>query len=208
MITLNTLYSQPFWIFDMDGTLTIPQHDFDHIRKSLGLPKERPILESLNKLPKEKALKLHKQLDEIELTLAKQSQIAQGAHALLHYLTQKNYTLAILTRNNRTNIEATLHAIGLRHFFQSNNLLSRDCAPPKPNPAGIHHLCKQWHTSPEKTVMLGDHFFDLETGRAAGSTTVYINKKPQYALSTSADYIITNLTELIPMIESTPIYRQ
>ncbi len=38
------------WIFDMDGTLTIANHDFEAIRAELDLPPDRPILEALAEL--------------------------------------------------------------------------------------------------------------------------------------------------------------
>jgi hypothetical protein len=55
------------WIFDMDGTLTISIHDFDGIKRILGLPidslsgrlRQRPILEALNDLPTTQAAQLH-----------------------------------------------------------------------------------------------------------------------------------------------------
>ena len=33
------------WIFDLDGTLTIPDYDFPAIKRQLGLPPGRGILE-------------------------------------------------------------------------------------------------------------------------------------------------------------------
>ena len=37
-------------IFDMDGTITVPALDFPRIKAEMGLPQERPILESLDEL--------------------------------------------------------------------------------------------------------------------------------------------------------------
>jgi hypothetical protein len=44
---MDTLMQQPnllkhrgHWIFDLDGTLTVSAHDFDHIRRELGLAPE------------------------------------------------------------------------------------------------------------------------------------------------------------------------
>ena len=39
--------TQRVWIFDLDGTLTLPAHDFDRIRAELGLRPVWPILEQL-----------------------------------------------------------------------------------------------------------------------------------------------------------------
>ena len=46
-----------YWIFDLDGTLTIAVHDFDAIRDELGLPAGEPILEAMSKLPRNRPSK-------------------------------------------------------------------------------------------------------------------------------------------------------
>ena len=71
-MSYQSLMQKPYWVFDMDGTLTIAQHDFDAIRAELGLPEGLPILESLEKLPSAEAKVLHSQLNEIELEIAHQ----------------------------------------------------------------------------------------------------------------------------------------
>jgi phosphoglycolate phosphatase-like HAD superfamily hydrolase len=45
------LSERDFWIFDMDGTLTVDVHDFDAIRTALGLPSGQPILEIIATMP-------------------------------------------------------------------------------------------------------------------------------------------------------------
>jgi hypothetical protein len=76
------------WIFDMDGTLTISIHDFDGIKRILGLPitysdrgyaNDRPILEALNELPTAQAAQLHQQLDALELDIAHRATAQIGA---------------------------------------------------------------------------------------------------------------------------------
>ena len=48
------------WIFDMDGTLTIPQHDFASIRQRLGIPVGEDILAHIDGRPKEDRSKPNK----------------------------------------------------------------------------------------------------------------------------------------------------
>ena len=85
-MSYQSLMKKPYWVFDMDGTLTIAQHDFDAIRADLGLPEGLPILESLEKLPTAEAKVLHHKLNEIELEIAHQSKPADGAANLLEML--------------------------------------------------------------------------------------------------------------------------
>ena len=184
----------------MDGTLTHAIHDFDAIRMELGLPEGKPILEALAELPASEAQPLHKQLNEIELEIAHQSSAAPGAAALLEQLTANGCRLGILTRNNAVNISATLQAAGLDHFFAANTRISRDCAAPKPNPDGIHLLLERWGTQAETAVMVGDHLFDLDTGRNAGTATIHVDRSGLFPHRQQTDLGVQELDELLPSL--------
>ena len=60
-----------YWIFDLDGTLTVPAHDFEGMRRTLGLPEGKPILEEIAKLPKAKALRVLEDLHDMEFEVAR-----------------------------------------------------------------------------------------------------------------------------------------
>ncbi|MGK0271252.1 MAG: HAD superfamily hydrolase (TIGR01549 family) [Cocleimonas sp.] len=190
------LLSRKHWVFDMDGTLTIAQHDFDAIRDELGLPEGLPILESLDLLSEEESTPIHQRLNEIELEIAAESKAAEGAHQLLETLWDKGANIGILTRNNKINISVTLKAAGLDGYFSSENLLSRDCAVPKPAPDGILQLFKQWQAKSDNAVMVGDHLHDLLSGQAAGAKTLYIDPSGEFVYKKNADVYIHQLTEL------------
>ncbi|MBP42781.1 MAG: HAD family hydrolase, partial [Deltaproteobacteria bacterium] len=42
----SSLLKRKHWIFDLDGTLTVAVHDFDAIRKELGIPAGLPIIKT------------------------------------------------------------------------------------------------------------------------------------------------------------------
>lgn len=190
------LLHKKYWIFDMDGTLTSAVHDFDAIRDQLGLPAGKPILEQLAALPKQESRRLHQRLDMIELEIAQHSTQAPGAEQLLQTLNAQGYQLGILTRNNLVNIHATLDAAGLSQYFTHEALISRHCAPPKPDPAGIQCLLQLWGGDAENTVMVGDHLFDLDTGRAAGTSVVYVDHSGEFIHGSKADFCVCSLAEL------------
>ena len=52
---MDLLKHRRHWIFDMDGTLTVSAHDFEHIRRELGLAPQAPILEALHAMPQTEA---------------------------------------------------------------------------------------------------------------------------------------------------------
>lgn len=180
----------------MDGTLTLAVHDFDAIREELGLPPGKPILEQIAMYPKQEARRLHQQLDMLELTIAAESKPAAGAADLLETLTAKGHHFGILTRNNLINVHATLAAAGLNDYFKDDHLISRDCAPPKPDPIGIHRLLAAWGGTAAEAVMVGDHLFDLDTGRAAGTAVVYVDPTGEFPYREQAEFCISSLEEL------------
>ncbi|MBX8556144.1 HAD family hydrolase [Pseudomonas cichorii] len=165
----------PNWVFDMDGTLTIAVHDFPAIKRALGIPLEDDILGHLAALPADVSAAKHAWLLEHERELALASRPAEGAVELVRELAGRGYRLGILTRNARELAHITLEAIGIADCFAAEDVLGRDEATPKPDPAGLLKLAGAWDVSPGQMVMIGDYRHDLDCGRAAGAKTVLVN---------------------------------
>jgi HAD superfamily hydrolase (TIGR01509 family) len=191
-----------YWIFDMDGTLTVAVHDFDAIREELGLPEGRPILEELEALPAAESAPLYRQLDEIELELARSARAEAGARELLEALRESGRPLGILTRNSLPNALETLRACDLERFFDPACVLGRDEAAPKPDPDGIRRLLRKWSARPEEGLMIGDFLFDLMAGRAAGLGTVYFDRTGAFPFAAHADVQVRGLDELRAGLEA------
>lgn len=185
------------WIFDMDGTLTVAVHDFDAIREQLGLPTAQPILEALAALPSAEAGPLWRQLDEIELELARSARAMDGVAPLLEDLHARGRKLGIVTRNSLTNARETLQACGLLDFFDERWIMDRDASAPKPQPDALLKLMAAWNAPPEDVVMVGDFLFDLQAGRAAGVATVYVDYERSERWSAHADLQVTRLDQLL-----------
>jgi HAD superfamily hydrolase (TIGR01549 family) len=196
------LNQKTHWIFDMDGTLTHAIHDFEAIKTTLDLPTNKPILESLQRLPEDIAAQKHQQLDEIELLIAQKSTAAEGAEELLSFLQNKNCVLGIVTRNNKPNIKTTLKAAGLLQYFPEQNWISRDCAEPKPSPDGIQKLLRRWNIDHNSAVMVGDHAFDLAAGRAANISTVYVDPTENFEFKKLADHSLNRLSLLLTILKT------
>lgn len=184
------------WVFDMDGTLTHAVHDFTAIKRQLGLPSDRPILESLQELTRAEAEPIEKELAEIEYEIAGQAKPSPGCVALLSRLTEAGHHLGILTRNTRRNAMRTLTVSGLKPFFEDHVILGRDEAAPKPDPAGILHLLDQWGVTRDDAVMLGDAIFDLQAGQAAGVLTVYVDHDGTFEHRQWADVCVRTPSEI------------
>ena len=80
----------------------------------------------------------------------------------------------IFTHRAQANTEAYLQKYGLLEFFE--NVLGPDSPgfAMKPAPDAILYLMKKHQMDPEETVMIGDRFIDLESGRRAGIRTAHL----------------------------------
>jgi HAD superfamily hydrolase (TIGR01549 family) len=190
------LSDRSHWVFDLDGTLTVPVHDFAAIRAMLGLPEGVGILEALHAMPPEQSAPLVRKLDEFEYELACNAVVAAGAHELLAELARRGVRLGIVTQNNARNVFATLEATGLTPFFPVDAFMTREHASPKPSPEGIRTLLAQWNADAETSVMVGNHLIDLLAGRAAGTSTVLVAERHEPAWHEHADLVVVSLSEL------------
>lgn len=163
------------WVFDLDGTLTTAVHDFAAIRRKLSIREDDDILAHLATLSPTDAADAHAWLHQHERELALAATPAVGAQKLVHELARRGHRLGILTRNLRELALITLAAIGVADCFDPADVLGREDAAPKPDPAGLHHLAGRWTVPPDELVMVGDYTYDLACARAAGAASVLVN---------------------------------
>ncbi|MCC4619151.1 HAD-IA family hydrolase [Xanthomonas cassavae CFBP 4642] len=184
------------WVFDMDGTLTLPAHDFALIRRALEIPPEADILHYLASLPADQAAVKHAWLLAHERELAQAAQPAPGAVALVRALQTAGCRLGMLTRNARALAQVTLQAIGLHDAFAWDDIVGRDEAAPKPAPDGLQYFAQRWAVEGTALVMVGDHHNDLACGRAVGTCTVLVNT-PGDPWPGLADWRLQDCTQLL-----------
>ncbi|NVK41977.1 MAG: HAD family hydrolase [Oceanospirillaceae bacterium] len=197
---MNWLGERRYWVFDLDGTLTLPVHDFQHIRRELGIAPEDDILAALAQTPEPLRSERHARLDELERHYAAHACPAEGLHPLLEGLASRGCRFGILTRNTRELALLSLEAIGVRHHFDPAFVLGRDEAQPKPDPGGLRQLLSQWRVRPQDALMVGDFRYDLEAGRKAGMQTVHVDSRPDRDWPELTDVRVQSLTELHQLI--------
>ena len=180
----------------MDGTLTLAAHDFAAFKAANGMPPDRPILEVLREWPEARAEEIHRRLNLWEEDIARKAVAAEDAVVLLAHLHQKGHVLGVLTRNSRRVATLTLQAAGLSHYFDPAVVLGRDDATPKPSPEGVQRILTHWGADPSDAVMVGDYVFDLQSGQAAGTATVLIDRFGDRHYP--SDIRVTRLDSLIP----------
>jgi HAD superfamily hydrolase (TIGR01509 family) len=200
MTNVEYILSRRHWVFDLDGTLTLPVHDFSVIRRALGVPKGTDILGYLASLPPEEAQPLHEKLEELETGLLERIEPAPGLLPLMGALHRRGFRLGILTRNTRSVACRTLQLLGVGAFFPEESVLGRGCVSPKPDPEGLYRLSEQWGTAPGELIMVGDYLFDLQTGRNAGAATVHVDRTRTFTWPELTDIGVETLMELLSLL--------
>ncbi len=98
---VKAILARKHWVFDLDGTLTLPVHDFSVIRNALGVPKGTDILGYLASLDDSEGQPLQDKLNEIETGLLDRIEPAPGLIQLIETLNRRGSRIGILTRNTR-----------------------------------------------------------------------------------------------------------
>ncbi len=191
------------WIFDLDGTLTLAQHDFAGFKQAHGLPLDTPILEGIALAPPATRAELLKSVDAWEAGLATESQPAPDAQRLLPILETARVPMAVLTRNTRANALVSLAATGLARYFPEPLVIGRDEFAPKPSPDGVRGLLSlMGHVDPRTALMVGDHIDDVRSGHAAGTYSALLRRAESVASPPPpADVVISALDELLETFE-------
>ncbi|KAI8625670.1 HAD-like protein [Xylariaceae sp. FL1651] len=131
-------------IFDVDGTLCLPQnYMFPQMRSILGIPASIDILDHIASLPtpaeREGAMDAIRGIEREAMA----SQIAQpGLTTLMSYLQAQGVRKAICTRNFEQPVAHLLSKFLVGVEFSP--IVTRDHRPPKPDPAGLLFIARSW----------------------------------------------------------------
>jgi HAD superfamily hydrolase (TIGR01549 family) len=188
-------------IFDLDGTLVDSRLDFNAIRREMQIPDGQPILEALDEMPegdyKSECLRILKRHEQAG---AEQATLIPGVREFLSELTRRDIRQGVLTRNSRESTQQVTERLGLEFSI----VLTREDAPPKPDPKGLLLICEKWGISVERTIFIGDYLFDLQAGRNAEIRGVLYcpGDLPEYA--NEADFVIRDFSEAHQLIDEFP----
>ncbi len=185
-------------IFDMDGTLTLPAIDFDRLRAEIGI-ESGTILEALETMTDDERARAHDIIEEHEHVAARDSELQDGVHEVLDSLRAEGIRVAIATRNSRPSVKTVLD----KHQIRVDHIHTREDGPVKPSPRPVLDICEYFQIAPELSWMVGDYLYDIQSGNAAGATTVLLaadGSSPEAVEQT--DYVIRNLRELIAILNN------
>lgn len=191
-------------LFDFDGTLTQPGAiDFSHIRKLIGCPSDKPILEFIGHLssPSERQEAVAT-LDRCEIEAAAQTVPNSGAERVIANLKNDGLKVGVISRNSRRSIERALANFETTGIEDFDIVISRDTpVPPKPRPDGIVHAAEVLGVSIEEILVVGDFVFDIDAGHRAGTLCAFITNGKEVDIPEKSDFIIHSLDELLPIVQ-------
>lgn len=182
---------------------------FHDMRTVLGITKATDILEHVESLPPAQQATALEAIRAIERK-AMAAQVPQpGLNTLMQYLDSRGIRKAICTRNFDVPVQNLLTTFLQGSVFHP--VVTRDFKPPKPDPAGILHIAKDWGLELEDgrvdasgLIMVGDSIDDMTAGRSAGAATVLLVNDVNQKLADHAhtDLVIGSLEELVNILDN------
>jgi phosphoglycolate phosphatase len=206
-------------LFDLDGTLLTLNFNSEQTRKELhrfyhrafGLDIHfKPVLQRISKAEKiiegrsgrKKALEATARANNILISGEKAaldgSVLLPHSKSVLKTLRGNRIKTGVFSRTARNVVKAALKKHGLMGF---DVVVAReDTSKTKPNPEPVLLALDKLKIHPEKCLVVGDHPFDIRSGkmahaRTAGVLTGYAPKKD--LKDAGADYIFKDLKELV-----------
>jgi phosphoglycolate phosphatase-like HAD superfamily hydrolase len=134
----------------------------------------------------------------------KSQQPQAGLVELMDYLDSRGIQKGICTRNFNAPVEHLLNTFLPSSKFHP--VVTREFRPPKPDPAGIRHIAKQWlhEDGGGSLIMVGDSIDDMTAGFRAGAATVLLVNEANKHLAKHehTDLVVKQLDELIDILEN------
>lgn len=152
-------------IFDLDGTLIESSLDFKKMRDDIGCPQNEDILDFIDAIDSNEtkqtaeAIVLQHELDD-----AQTAQWLPIGKAMIAQAQSLNLPMAIVTRNchQAARIKLTNNQTPI------DLVLTREDAPPKPDPTALLMVAEQWNIAPADLMYVGDFRYDKEAAINAG----------------------------------------
>jgi len=208
-------------VFDLDGTLIGAPKPFAQIKdelaeklRKMGIPEDKignltPMYESLLRISRETGIpfgELHSIQVALEVERIEESYPFEGARELLEFLKEGGFKIGLMTRSSREAAVKALRMHDLLHYFDA--VSAREDVPPgelKPHPAQLRRLLETLGVEPPKTLVVGDHGYDILPAMELGAPSVLITGHSEgrmtFDIPSEPTFKVANLTALREMVE-------
>lgn len=195
-ITKSDIFLPQALLFDMDGTLTEPRLDFPRLKAEMGIG-SRPILEALAEMQQAERLIAEAILHRHEEEAARLSVLNPGCREILAWADAKGIGSALITRNSRASVKTVLATHGL----PIDVLITREDAPPKPDPQPLLQACKRLNVLPQRVWMVGDGEYDVRAAFNASIRSVWLSHRRPRLFPEEPWKEVIDLWELLDLLE-------
>lgn len=129
--------------------------------------------------------------------LADKVTLFPGVKETLHALQSQDRKLAIVTSRRRPSLEIILSATGVSKYFEVL-VTPEDTTSHKPDAAPVLKALSLLHARTEETLFVGDAYYDVNSGIAAGVDTAFVNwsHTPVTSLPKPPTWVINEMHEL------------
>lgn len=142
--------------------------------------------------------------------IAIDSQLFAGLDDMLNWMLEHNLPMAIVTNKPRLYAEALLNQLMFNGAPLAQVTASLVCPDDvthrKPHPEPLFKACDEMKVDAKRCIYVGDHARDIESGRAAGMTTIaaafgYIHSAEEVE-HWQADWRVDNSQDLLPLLKT------
>lgn len=125
----------------------------------------------------------------------------RGVHSLIDYLKANNIRFAVATSNYRDMALDLLEAAGIQEIFQ-NMVCGDEVKNGKPSPEIYIKAAEILRVNIKKSLVLEDSYNGIRAGHASGAKVIMIPDilKPTEEIKGMVDFVVENLSEVIPCI--------
>jgi HAD superfamily hydrolase (TIGR01509 family) len=188
------------WITDLDGTLTILEIDWEHIRGIVRTMLNtdhplRPLAMSIPSATEDPILRkrAYEYIAQAELEAATKKQRDEKLVSLVRSMRMEGLKLGVVTHQAKAPARLTLERLGVLNYFEV--IVSREDALERGEQIGL--AADALGVKPHEVIFTGDSPWDIEAGKRLGCFTVCVG-----ADHPEADACIRSISELQSLIGS------
>ncbi|BAD86444.1 bifunctional phosphatase/dolichol-phosphate glucosyltransferase [Thermococcus kodakarensis KOD1] len=207
-------------VFDLDGTLIGAPKAFSEVKEELrkrllerGISEEligdlTPMYETLIEISEKTGIpfdELHSIQVELETERMKDAFLFKGVRESLEFLREKGIRMAVVTRSSRDAALFALQKTGIADYFDV--IVAREDVPPdqlKPNGGQIKRVLDALGVPPEKTLVVGDHGYDVIAAKNAGALSLLVTShdagRMSFSVEATPNFEIPTMEHFIPLM--------
>lgn len=204
-------------LFDFDGTLvdtneliyqsfvhTLTHYGYDFSREEILQFNGPPLIETFETLNKERAFEMIQTYQEHNLA-AHETYMKLFPHVeeTLRRLKDSHISLGIVSTKMRNAVTLGLEVTGIGHYFDSIITLN-DVEQAKPHPEPVLKGMEQLHGEKSSTLMVGDNYHDILSGKQAGVLTAGVAwslKGKDFLQTYEPTFMLEDMRDLLTIVE-------